>query len=124
MKPCSNNQKLISWLALGALDDRQARGLRAHLETCDGCRRYLDEVSNVMAKLGRVEAISDIRASESFHQELVGRLRRSEPVSAWQLVLAYARSTLLSWRVSLPVIGATVAVIATLLFATLHAPVS
>ena len=123
MKPCSNNRKLISWLALGALDDRQARGLRAHLETCDGCRRYLDEISNVTAKLGRVEAISDIRASESFHQKVIGRLRTAESVSAWQTVLAYLRAAL-SWRVGLPLIGATVAAIALLLFAILRPPVS
>ncbi len=51
MKPCSNHRKLIAWLAVDALDDPQTRSLRAHLETCEGCRRYLAEISNVAQKL-------------------------------------------------------------------------
>ena len=33
MKPCSKNRKLIAWLALDALDVRQAQTLREHLAT-------------------------------------------------------------------------------------------
>jgi len=47
MKPCAQNRKLIVWLSLNVLDASQARQLRAHLETCEGCRRYLAEISNV-----------------------------------------------------------------------------
>ena len=51
MKPCAQNRKLIAWLASNALDARQTRQLQAHLETCEGCRRYLAEISNVTERL-------------------------------------------------------------------------
>ena len=44
MKPCSKNRKLLAWLALGNLDDKQATALREHVATCEGCRSYLDEL--------------------------------------------------------------------------------
>src|SRR2546427_135224 len=68
MKHCSNNRKFIAWLAMDALDDRRTQALRAHLETCEGCRRYLAEIPNVAEKLGATATPPDIQAAESFHQ--------------------------------------------------------
>src|SRR6266852_3236258 len=88
MKPCSNNRKLIAWLAVDALDDRQTRSLRAHLETCEGCRRYLAEISNVAQKLSAAAAPPDIHAAESFHQRVLGALRAEETASGWESLVA------------------------------------
>jgi len=113
MKPCSNNRKLIAWLAMEALDDRQTRDLRAHLEACEGCRRYLAEISNAVQKLGAAEARLDIQASKAFHRKVLGALRAEETGSAWAILVARLRATPLNWRVALPTIGATaVAIIA------------
>jgi len=114
MKPCSKNRKRIAWLALDALDVQPARDLRAHLEACEGCRRYLAEISGVTEKLNAAQIEADIRASESFHQRVVGALRSEEMASAWEALLAYLAGRLRHRRVVLPVIGAAVVVIAAL----------
>jgi anti-sigma factor RsiW len=113
MKPCAQNRKLIAWLSLNALEARQARQLQAHLETCEGCRRYLAEISNVTEKLAAAEATSDVQASENFHRKVAGRLRAAKPDSPGEILAAYLAR--LNWRVALPamaalmVVGVTVA---------------
>ena len=114
MKPCSKNRKRITWLALDALDVQQARDLRVHLEACEGCRRYLAEISGVTEKLNAGETEAGIQASESFHQRVVGALRSEETASAWETLMAYLAGRLLHGRVAWPVIGAAVVVIAAL----------
>jgi anti-sigma factor RsiW len=110
MKPCAQNRKLIAWLTLNALDARQARQLRVHLETCEGCRRYLAEISNVTEKLSAAEATPDVQAFESFHRKVAGRLRLAKPDSLGEILAEYFRGTLLNWRVALPAIAALVVV--------------
>ena len=112
MKPCSTHRKLIAWLALDALDVQEAVDLRAHLETCEGCRRYLEEISNVAERLIAAETEPEIPPSEFFHQRVVGRVRAEESGSFSETVVARLRAMLLNWRVVLPVIGATAVVIA------------
>jgi anti-sigma factor RsiW len=107
MKPCFNNRKFIAWMALDALDDRKTRDLRAHLETCEGCRRYLAEISNVAEKLGVAAIPPDIQAADSFHQRVLGALRAEETASAWDNLVARLRATPLTWPVVLPMVGAT-----------------
>src|ERR1039458_8624819 len=97
MKPCAQNRKHIAWLTLNALDARQKRQLRAHLETCEGCRRYLAEISNVTERLAQTETNPDIQASESFHQKLAGRLRAAKPDSLGEILAVYFRGTLLKF---------------------------
>ena len=113
MKPCANNRKLIAWLAVDALDARREDVLRAHLETCEGCRRYLDDLSHVTERLSAVEIRSDVQASDSFHRKVVSRLRAETSASVWDTMLAQLRA--MSWRVALPVLGA-IAVVALSLF--------
>jgi len=116
MKPCAQNRKLIAWLASNALDAPQTRQLQAHLETCEGCRRYLAEISSVTEMLVATESNPDVQASEVFHQKLAGRLRAAKPDSVRKILAAYLRGILLNWRVALPalaalvVIGVTVAI--------------
>ena len=112
MKPCSKNRKLIAWLALDALDVQEAKDLRAHLETCEGCRRYLGEVSNLTERLIAAETEPDLQPSESFHQRVVGRVRAEESGLFSETVVARLQAMLLNWRVVLPLIGATAVVIA------------
>ena len=110
MKPCAQNRKLNAWLASNALDARQTRQLQAHLETCEGCRRYLAEISNVTERLVAAESNPDVQASEIFHQKLAGRLRAAKPDSIGEILAAYFRGTLLNWRVALPAIAALVVI--------------
>ena len=114
MKPCAKNRKLIAWLAVNALDARQAAQLREHLEICEGCRCYLAEISNVTERLAAEKATPDVQASESFHRKVAGRLRSAKPDSLGETLAAYL--ALLNWRVVLPafvalvVIGVNVAI--------------
>ena len=110
MKPCAQNQKLIVWLTLNTLDARQTRQLRTHLETCEGCRRYLAEISNVTERLAEQENL-DIQASESFHRRVAGKLRAAKPNSIGEIVAAYL--ALLNWRVAFPAITILVLVCVT-----------
>jgi anti-sigma factor RsiW len=115
MKPCSKNRKLLAWLALGELDARRAGALRAHIQSCEGCRRYLAEISTVTQSLAPAETHPDIQASASFHQRLVTRLRAEQPASLWETVAGLLATARLNWRMALPVFGAAALVIATLI---------
>jgi hypothetical protein len=106
MKPCFSKRKLIVWLALGELDARRAQDLRAHLETCAGCRRYLEEMSAVGERLAAAETAPEIEASASFHQRLLSRLRAEQAPSPWETLAAR-----LHWRAALPVMGAAAVVV-------------
>ena len=64
MKPCSNNRKLIGLLAVDALSANEQRELCAHIQTCDGCRAYLQEISNVAQKLATVQTRSQIQSRQ------------------------------------------------------------
>jgi len=114
MKPCSRNRKLIVCLALDELDNRQARDLRAHLENCDGCARYMAEISSVTEKLTAPEQASGIRASESFHRSLMSRLRAEESGSAWETLAAYLREIGMQRRLTLAVVAVVAVLIAAL----------
>jgi len=96
---------------MDALDAKQARGLRAHLETCESCRRYLEEISTVKNKLSAVEIVPQVQASASFHQGWVGAVNAAHPGSVWEAIAGSLPSDLLTWRVALPALGATALVI-------------
>src|SRR5690349_11877876 len=102
MKPCSNNRKPLALLAVDALSVSEEHELRAHLQTCESCRAYLQEISNVTQKLRAVELGSEIQTSEAFHQRVVRSLMAHESAS----VLAQLRAALSNWRVALPLAGA------------------
>ncbi len=105
MKPCPNKRKLIAWLAMGALEDREAAALRDHLAHCDGCRRYWQEFSNMATALASAAPNSDVKASETFYRRVANRLRESEPQPLLSTLAVWLRASLPSWRVALPVIG-------------------
>jgi anti-sigma factor RsiW len=124
MKPCSKNRKLIAWLVVDALDIRQTRDLRSHMESCQGCRAYLAEISNVTKKLAATDLESNLRASETFHQKVAAKLRAEDSASVWEIAAAYFRSIVLNWRVAMPLIGAIGAAAAVLFFVDRHHNVS
>jgi hypothetical protein len=105
MKPCSKNRKLLAWLALDNLDAEQATVLREHLVTCEGCRRYLDELAQVTATLSAAEMKADIVATASFHRQFVAAVKAEEPRFVCATIGAFFRGTLLNWRVALPTLG-------------------
>jgi anti-sigma factor RsiW len=123
MKPCVQNRKLIVWLTLNALDARQTRQLRAHLETCEGCRRYLAEISNVTERLAEQENL-DIQAPESFHRKVAKKLQAVESGSIWETLAAGLREMVLNWRVALPATAALVIAILVLVVPRQHPDVS
>jgi hypothetical protein len=84
------------------------------METCDGCRRYLAEISAVTEKLAATEKTPDIYASEAFHRRLVTRLGAEQSSSVWQTLAAPLLAARLNWRVALPVVGAAALVIVSL----------
>jgi Putative zinc-finger len=101
MKPCSRKRKLLAWLAQGELDAPRAQALRAHLEHCPGCRRYLEEISAVGERLATQPAEPEVEPSASFHRNLLARLRAEERVSPWAIL-----STRLNWRLAVSALGA------------------
>jgi len=114
MRPCSRNRKPLAWLALGELDARRAAALRAHMETCEGCRRYMEEISGVNDKLAAAKMIPDVQTSEAFHRRVVARLRSERPSAAWQVLAGRFVAGCLNWRTALPVVGGAALVIAML----------
>ena len=106
MKPCAKNRKRIAWLALDALDAEQARELRAHIEACEGCRRYLEETSKMTRALKEAQTTPEVEASESFHRKVARAVRAKESWSLREAVAAPFRATPLKWRAGLSVLGA------------------
>jgi anti-sigma factor RsiW len=102
MKPCSQNRKQITWLALGELDAGSQKTLREHLTGCDGCRRYFEEISGVTEKLAAVEPDTRVQAPDFFHQRLTEKLRAAESGSVLENAPAWIGRMAPGWRVALP----------------------
>ena|SRR5579872_1733962 len=113
MKACAKNRKSIALLAIGSLESQPTRELRAHMETCPGCREYLAEISGVTATLRAGEMESDIRALEGFHLRTVAALKKAEK-RTFVAALALRVQSLLSWRIALPACAVAAVVIALL----------
>ena len=106
MKPCFAKRKPLAWLALGDLDERQAQALRAHVQTCEGCRQYLEEISALREGLAAADRSPSLEPSDWFHRKWVGRLKAEESASRWHLL-----TERLSWRVAVPALGAAAALV-------------
>ncbi len=102
MKPCSKNRKRIAWLALDALEAREAAALRDHLAHCEGCRCYWEEMSQVTQGLAAAAPDSNLEASERFHHRVAEKLRAAESRSVLAQAAEWLRASLLTWRVALP----------------------
>jgi anti-sigma factor RsiW len=109
MKPCAKNREALVWLSLGELEPREAVVLRAHMERCEGCRRYLAEVSGSIQTLEAAKPGEGIEVSARFHQRVVRAVRIAKPRPGSEALADFLRSVLLDWRVALPVAGAVAA---------------
>ncbi len=108
MTPCPGREKSIAWLALDALDAEPARELRAHLETCPGCRHYFAEMSQLTGQIAAAAPPEEISASDSFHRQVMVRIKAAPPASPWVATLESLRIVIFNWRTAVP---ATVMVI-------------
>jgi hypothetical protein len=115
MKSCSRNRERIALLAMDALEIQQEKELRAHLESCAGCHRYLEEISSVARKLRAAGPESRGQPSASFHSNLVGALAAAKRESVGEVILARIW-TIWNWRVALPAVAAAALVIAAWFF--------
>jgi len=109
MKPCARNRRLLVWLSLGELEQNQAAAIRQHVRSCEGCRGYLEEISQVAQDLRTKEPTEAIETSAVFHQRVARAIRATGPRSPGELMAEYLRTALLDWRVAVPLVGAIVA---------------
>jgi anti-sigma factor RsiW len=58
---CNELVELITEYLEGALPPSEVAAIEAHLQICEGCRRYLDQMRATLAALGSVpvETLSD-----------------------------------------------------------------
>ena len=108
MKPCPRNQKQIAWLALGALEAREAAALREHIAKCEGCRRYWEEISDMTEGLASAKPDSNLEPSDFFHRRVAEKLREVESSSVLENLAAWLRGTMLNWRLALPAMAVLV----------------
>lgn len=120
MKACPDREKLITWLALDALEARSAEELRAHLETCPGCRRHLAEISRLVGQIDSAAPMEELPASETFHRQLMVRIKTEASTPRWKTALASLRRVHFSWRVALPTAALLVALLAADLWLAPH----
>ena len=102
MKPCSENRKNLALLAANALDAVAAGKLREHIGCCSACQDYFAELSGVAGRLSQAKQVSEVEASDRFHQKLAGRIRATES----QSLGAYFAEVLLKARILIPAAGA------------------
>src|SRR5215471_3674473 len=91
MKPCSNNRKPITLMALDALDTQKAAALRDHLALCEGCRSYWNEISNVTDMVAAVEPNSNLEPSSSFARQVSQKLQAAQSSSVLENLAAWFR---------------------------------
>ena len=105
MKPCGNNRKLSAALALDLLEPSPAQELHAHLDACEGCRSYLEELTRVTAQLSAVEPTVELPASDKFHRRVMASIEARPAGPDWRMVLGLLRAVPLGWRVAMPLVA-------------------
>jgi anti-sigma factor RsiW len=93
-----------------ALEIPHEKELRAHLDSCAACRRYLEEISSVAGKLAAAEPESG-NPSESFHRNFIAALAKAKRESAGEALLARMWN-IWNWRLAMPAVTAAALVIA------------
>jgi anti-sigma factor RsiW len=112
MNRCSQNRKLIACLVMEILEEHEAQTLRLHLQTCETCRHYHEEVAHAARKLNTIGPNTDVHASNVFHQRVMGALRAETRRPAWQLWLRQIQRAFLDRRVAFPILGTAVVLVA------------
>ncbi|HEY3915946.1 MAG TPA: zf-HC2 domain-containing protein [Verrucomicrobiae bacterium] len=79
MKPCFGKRKDIVLLAANSLEPARKIELRAHLDSCAGCRAYLEEITNVTKAMAVCLPKAECEPSNLFHANLMDVVNRSAP---------------------------------------------
>jgi hypothetical protein len=119
MKPCAKYKKSIAWLALDALTAQQARELQVHVQVCDACRGYLEEVSRITTTLRSVEPTSELDVSDAFKTKLSRALQERYAHAGGNFQMRPCSAPAVFWRIAWPAL-ATVAVALAAGFIWLH----
>ena len=109
MKPCSKNRERIALLAMEDLEAGRERELRDHIDSCPGCRGYLEEISSIAGKLRAAEPESRDPAAAAFHRNVVAALAAAERRSPMQRLPAQV-GCVCKWRLALPAAAAALAI--------------
>ncbi len=121
MKPCRKNRKQIALLAVNELDQHEAVALREHIEACEGCRQYLDDILAVAEMAATAGPGVEVEPSEAFHRRVQHALKAHQSVPASEAAVLVWRSVR-HWRMALTGLVAVVvlAAFAVLEFAPYH----
>jgi anti-sigma factor RsiW len=90
MNPCAKNKRRLAWRASGVLHVADAEALRRHLESCSGCRRYWQSISELSERLVNASDLPRAEPTESFHQRVVQKIRAQEqraPLFTWVITI-------------------------------------
>lgn len=108
MNPCSKYRRALVWLSLGVLEDPREEAVRRHLASCEQCRAYLTEISNVRGNLSEAEVVPRMSVSESFHSDLVRRIKSEQSGPLARLHVA----PVLRWRAAFAAAAVAAAIVA------------
>ena len=106
MKPCNKNRKRVAWLALGVLGPQEEEQVRAHLQSCSGCRDYFQELSAVSEHLRNARVETAVESTDRFHRRVLGALQDSSSASSGPLQVRPDFWGRLRWRIAWPALGA------------------
>jgi hypothetical protein len=102
MKPCRKNRKLIVWSMLDALGPAQASELAQHLQHCEGCRRYRQEISQITRGLSALESFAEVSGADKVRSHSFRRLNLSGSNVRSLKARAGLYQNIFSWRVGVP----------------------
>jgi len=116
MKPCNKNRKRVAWLALGVLGPQEDEQVRAHLQSCSGCRDYFQELSVVSEHLRKVRVDTAVESTDRFHRRVLGELKASSSEPSGRRPVRQDFWRRLRWRIAWPALGAAGALLVLLTF--------
>jgi len=112
MKACSDYKQDVALLAAESLDGPNECLVRQHLERCEECRSYYEEICFAATKLKSIETRTGIQSSERFHQRVMDTIKGEKGLAPWHPLSGALWASLLHWRVAVP--AATLALLAIL----------
>ncbi|EEF57166.1 hypothetical protein [Pedosphaera parvula] len=121
MKPCTKNQKALSWLAIGALEEGDEAELRVHVENCSGCRQHLEKISRLAGELATAaQAVPEKKPSDLFHRQLTRRIKVESRRSLWPSFGGRLRGEKFAWSTAFAMAGTAEVLVAWFLISTSH----
>ena len=94
MDTCQEFAALLDLYVDGALPPAEAERVQAHLETCDVCRSYVDDIQAIRAAFPRIE---DTPVPEGFADGVMAAIRagtapqKKRPAARWPRALPFLR---------------------------------